>query len=433
MSLGTVWERLGLGRRGAARQRLCRHCSRPFRPERIGVVCRSESCGSVLDDLGRRAPRFFFAHEHGLWEADRLDLEAPCPFCDCQGRLASVCPHCRRPLGVERGEDRVIAVIGASASGKTHFLATVLHQLLDERVGRDAWHVPLDRAEIDRLRERLIRPLFEDLEVLPSTVDRLDEEVAVPLENRHDGRRVLLVFRDLGGELFLQPERLARVSFLRYAQGVVLMVDPLAFRPDAERDDQWSRSGQPSALEVLEVYRRVLETRERRAEEKALPLLPEEKVLAVAVTKADLVLPEEHPFWQDHDGAYLRRGYWSDRKEAAAGGGDERPENEAVARWVREHLDPRLVREADTFAEAGYFFVSSLGYPHPPGQKRLLKRPRPRRVHEPIFALLDRLTDDLAGEGEAHRPEAAAGIEPDEAPEAGDSRTPRAPGPDWGL
>ncbi len=403
-----IWSKLGFETR-RERQRLCRHCSRPFRAERIGIVCRAEPCGGVVDDLGRRNPRFFFAGEHGLWRRragmePALDLDGPCPFCERSGRLATVCPHCRRPLGAESGEDRVIAVIGASASGKSHFLAAVLHQLLEARVGGDTWRVALDRSEVDRLRRKLLDPLFEDLHVLPSTVDRLDEELALPIENVEDGRRVLLVFRDLGGELFRQPERLARVAFLRYAQGVVLMVDPLAFRPRPGPGgggdlEAWRRSGQPDALETLSVYRRVLEERERRVEEEALPVLPERKFLALAVTKADLVLPPDHPFWQEEGDESLRRGYWRARAE----------DDEAAERWVREHLDlegdPRLARETEAFAEARWFFVSSLGFPHPPGHERLRRAPEPRRVHEPIFALLDRLTEDLAGDPAVVAPE----------------------------
>lgn len=436
-----IWNKLGIGGRQAERQRLCRHCSRPFRPERIGLVCRSERCADVEDDLGRRNPRFFFASEHGFWREPpgfgcdtALELDRPCPFCDRAGRLASVCPHCRRALGAESGEDRVVAVIGASASGKSHFLAAVLYQLLEARVGGETWRVALDRAEIDRMREKLLDPLFEGLHVLPSTVDRLDEELTVPLENRDDGRRVLLVFRDLGGELFRQPERLERVAFLRYAHGVVLMVDPLAFRPRLAAGAgarpgvaAWQRSGQPDALRTLDVYRRVLEARERRVEEAALPVLPEQKFLALAVTKADLVLPEDHPFWDEPDGEHLRRGYWSARAEP--GGADQ-----VAERWVREHLDPRLVHEAEAFAGAGYFFVSSLGYPHPPGDERLQRPPEPRRVHEPIFALLDRLTGDLAdGTAASRMAEATAAGEP--APKPARAREGAGAGPDtdWGL
>lgn len=381
----------------------CRHCFVPFQRPRIGVVCRSEVCRQVRDDHGRRDGRFLFADGWDFWlrpehpetgQLPTLHLDGPCPHCRQIGHLRSVCPHCRQPLDLDRGEDRVIAVVGATASGKTHFLATVLHQLLDGGVGGEDWRVALDKAHLRPLREKLLDPLFHDREVLPSTVDRLDDEMALPLENLRDGRRVLLAFRDLGGEIFQQEDRLRRVHFLRYAQGVVLMADPLAFPPRSPdgsgatgepRQIPWAHNGQPTALETLAAYRRVLETQERRVEHRALPLLPEEKYLAVAVTKADLVLERDHPFWEDANGAHLEPGYWQRREEQGA----------AVRSWIEEELDPRLVREAASFSEARFFFVSSLGFRHSPAEDHLEEEPRPRRVHEPIFALLDRLTADL--------------------------------------
>ncbi|HEX2254590.1 MAG TPA: hypothetical protein VHQ65_15075 [Thermoanaerobaculia bacterium] len=410
------------------RRRLCRHCFTFFRPERIGVVCRSERCREVQDHTGARSPRFLFADEWDLWQdggdGPRLDLDQPCPYCERIGHLGSVCPHCRQPLGIEQGEDQVIAVIGASASGKSHFLATVLHQLVDRRVGGDEWHVALEPAALRPLRERFLDPLFRHRELLRSTADQVDAELALPLENRRDGRRVLLVFRDLGGELFSQPERLRQVGFLRYAQGVVLMVDPVPFAPALRSGPPRPGERQPDALEILEVYRRVLETQERDPDHRALPLLPRQKFLALAVTKADLVLPGDHSFWSDNGGApYLERGYW--RRQA---------DDDSVRRWVTEHLSPRLAEEAASFAGACWFFVSSLGFDPQPGQVRLEREPDPRRVHEPIFALLDRLTADLAAPGPSApradaepQPEAEAG-----APAPG-GRRPAAPGTDWDL
>jgi hypothetical protein len=52
------------------------------------------------------------------------------------------------------------------------------------------------------------------------------------------------------------------------------------------------------------------------------------------------------------------------------------------------------VRATGAFAETSWFFVSSIGYRLAPGTQALPEPPRPRRVHEPIFALLDRLTAD---------------------------------------
>jgi len=376
-----------LSRRRPERQILCRHCFVPFKRSGIGIRCESGACREVPDEQDRRGPRFFFAEgRKEFWCDEELNLGSECPFCRQVDFLRSVCPHCRKPLDLDLGEDHVIAVIGASAAGKTHFLATLLHQLLDARVGESTWEISLDERRLRPFRRKLLDPLFEGREVLESTADRLAGELALPLTHREDGRRILLVFRDLGGEIFRQPERLQRVSFLRYAQGVVLMADPLVLSPALARRVGWDPDGHQNAQEVLEVYRQVLDRQERRVEHRALPLLPEEKVLAVTVTKADLVLEPAHPFWVEEEGTpYLARGYWKDRKA----------ESKAVEAWIREHLSTSLPREAGLFAAVGYFFVSSFGYPQPPEARRLPHPPRPRRVHEPIFALLDALADRL--------------------------------------
>lgn len=387
------------------RQVLCRHCSLPFQERRIGVVCTSERCGRVEDDRGRPAPRFFFAADRGMWGPDGLELAERCPFCQERGTLTTACPHCRRPLQHEDGQDHVIAVIGATASGKSHFLSTVLYQLLDAEVGEDVWEVDLDRREKQRFREKLIDPLFEELHTLPSTVDRVDEELLLPLVNRRDGRRVLLVFRDLGGEIFQQPERLARMGFLRYAQGVVLMADPLAF-------GSANGQGPPDARRILEMYGRVmgrlgpelagLET----ADLDSLPLLPEQKFLALAVTKADLVLGTASPLWGGDGPSYLERGFWARREE----------QSRAVNAWIEKELGPELLDEASAFAEVSSFMVSSFGYRLDPGETRLRRPPAPRRVHEPIFALIDRLTghqaEESAEEEAREEPDAYGEAEP---------------------
>jgi len=402
----------------------CRHCLRPFERTHMLVECRSRTC-EVRDEVGVLGPRRFDAAEAGLWRDGRLHLdEEACPYCDVTGSLETVCPHCRQPLGIDQGEDQVFAIIGASAAGKTHFLAAVLHQLLEAEGAGSAWKVALSEAEMRVFRERYLDPLFEELRVLSATPHGLEAELRLTLENVADGRRVLLVFRDLSGEIFVDPELLSRLSFLRYARGVLLMTDPLAFPPPAGRTPgdaaaatqsalAWRENGQPDALEILTTYRQVLEDRDRKADEAALPLRPEDKVLAVTVTKVDLVLPAGHPFWQPERDGHLEAGFWERR-------GDEGAE---VLRWVEENLSRKLVRETRSFADVGWFFTSSIGYPLQPDRDRLPRPPQPRRVLEPIFGLLDRLTAaEDAGDGGGDPP---AGGRP------GPRRRDR--GEDWGL
>lgn len=324
-----------------------------------------------------------------LWarKGRRLDLDRPCPYCAEPGRLVPACPHCWQLLDREAGrvEDRIIAVLGARQAGKSHFLAALLHQLLHQEVADDLWQVTIE-PQMRRTAEReLLQPLFRDLRELPVTQVSSNLEIRLVLTRAGDGRRVLLRFHDLSGEAMTDPARLAKVDFLRYASGVVLLADPLAFAPPARgRRKKWHH-GEPNCLQILENYRRVLQTAPRRFGQEALPLLPEEKFLAVAVTKADLVLHRSHPFWQPpQDSAHLDRGFWRSRKL----------ESEAASEWLRGQLDAPYALDDVTalFADVSFFFSSSFGYFHQPHTAVLRKPPSPLRVHEPIFALIDRFS-----------------------------------------
>lgn len=350
------------------------------------MLCHSNSCKSVADDRGRHGPRYLRAKAYRLWRSltRSLRLDA-CPICRQEGTLVPACPLCRKEISLEPGKDLVLAVVGASKSGKTHYLATVLHQLLEAGIGGDTWVASMPDEDRKIYREELLKPLFEDRRELARTPNTPGPELRLTLENSVTGKSVLVVFRDLGGEAFERSEEIGRHSFLRYAQGILLLADPLAFsRPRVRGPDEvepWFSAGGPNAISVLANYRRALEAQGRYPEHRALPLLPERKVLAIVVTKADLVLPQQHAFWNGHDASYLEAGYWQQR----------RPASDQTREWVARCLSPELTDSTLGFADVGYFFVSNYGYRHEPGTV-LTRPPEPRRVHEPLFALVDYLS-----------------------------------------
>jgi hypothetical protein len=363
---------------------LCPHCYRLFPYERIRVKCTSGRCSDVLDTEGKRGARRLDPGREKLWAGrGRLGLEKPCPYCEESGRLVPACPNCWQILDRETGrvEDRMIAVLGARQAGKSHFLAALLHLLLEQRVGDGAWTVEIEPEMRKTVRRELLRPLFHELRELSATVIGSQLEIRLVLTHREDGRRVLLRFHDLSGEAMADPARLARVEFLRYASGVILLADPLAFEPRGKFKGSFHH--EPTCLEILEIYRRVLDAAPRRAGQEELPLLPEQKFLAVTVTKADLMLHGQHSFWQPgEDSAHLARGFWAARREESA----------KAKAWLGERLDDPAAFDATAglFADVSYFFVSSYGWVHKPHTTTLTKPPQPLRVHEPVFALLDR-------------------------------------------
>ena len=214
---------------------LCNHCYRLFPYPRIRAKCTSGACSDIRYTDGRRGPRRLDPDRERLWarKGRLLDLARPCPYCEESERLVPACPNCWQQLDPEIGqvEDRMIAVLGARRAGKSHFLAALFHQLMREQAGGETWQLEISpemRRHIDR---EYLRPLFRDLKELPATPVGSQEALNLVLTNRHNRRRVLLRFEDHSGEAMADQNLLADADFLRYAAGVVLLADPLAFQP----------------------------------------------------------------------------------------------------------------------------------------------------------------------------------------------------------
>jgi hypothetical protein len=372
---------------------LCRHCFHLVAAGTEWVACHSDDCARVEGGQGRIGPRLMDpARVPGLLERSgllgrkrRVDLDAPCPHCATRGRLVPVCPRCRAELETARGgdgggDDAIIAVLGAVDAGKTHYLAALYHCLAEaeEPAGGDVWAVELSEDQRETLRRELWRPLFEERQELEKTPMGRRQEMNLLLRHRQTGRRVLLAFQDLSGEILGERDKIAREEFLRHARGVILLADPLPLQGENDH---------PSCTRILANYRHLLEQPVRDldpGEAEQLPLAPGDKTLAIAVTKSDLVLPDEHFFWDPPPLDPVRDGFWEARAD----------EDRAAREWLLERAHRDLVRLAEPFASTGWFFVSSTGFPYEPHSHALPEAPRPRRVVEPLFALLDRFAEE---------------------------------------
>ncbi|MGC5015195.1 TRAFAC clade GTPase domain-containing protein [Streptosporangium sp. DT93] len=230
---------------------VCPYCYQRFQQRRIMFRCTSllgpkgTRCAPARDAaLSERfgmnealPPVFAGGPPVGGWRGS-----ARCP--DCGGESTQrICPHCHTQLPVHFGKvtSRLIALIGAKNTGKTVYMTVLLHELMHS-VGRrfDAAVVGSD----DHTRGEFSRK-YEDLlyrrNMLPGTTRPGQAELRRPLvfkvtldrpglfgaRNRH----TITSFFDTAGEDLTSKRSVdLNVRYLRGADGIILLLDPLQMR-----------------------------------------------------------------------------------------------------------------------------------------------------------------------------------------------------------
>jgi hypothetical protein len=147
------------------------------------------------------------------------------------------CPHCKQALPWTTGEqsDLIIGMVGASYSGKSHYIASLVKRLQKE-VSRDfeASLIPVDDATKIRYREEFYIPLYENNLELPFTqpgakplIYNFTVDASLSKKGRTN-RSVTLVFYDTAGEDFANVKAIERfVKYLSHASGLIFLIDPL--------------------------------------------------------------------------------------------------------------------------------------------------------------------------------------------------------------
>lgn len=165
---------------------------------------------------------------------------AICPSCNTK-TTKMICPHCHNPLPHTTGlvEEYMIALVGAKAAGKSHYVA-VLINALRQYIGQklNASLVALNDETIIRYRDEFYKPLYEKKEVLFFTRSA-EIELKHPLMYRFSmGREskfgkqkhtaVTLVFFDTAGEDFKSLDIMRReIKYISNSRGIIFILDPL--------------------------------------------------------------------------------------------------------------------------------------------------------------------------------------------------------------
>jgi hypothetical protein len=125
----------------------------------------------------------------------------------------------------------IVSIVGINRAGKTYFLATALQQALREGALEVAQisDFSADEDTSQKFHREYYKKAFRGQETLAGTDQRTD--IAEPLIFRfHDShvQRFLLAMHDIAGEDISDQRRRAAVApFIRHADGLIFVVDPL--------------------------------------------------------------------------------------------------------------------------------------------------------------------------------------------------------------
>lgn len=298
-------------------QIICPFCFSRFSGQEMLFRCVSVGCkGVALDDK--------YAQERGLPPLPMGHILTPpkstfsvarsmeCDVCRRESRTR-LCPAChyQLPYTIDQVEQRVVAIIGGSNTGKSHYITSLVHTLMHEVGANFRFSLKMEGDETRRRwNDDFYKPLYENKNVLQATQrSSLDSRVKTPLIIRLSfdlgkrNRDLYLSFFDTAGEDMTRLEVDALSVEARYisqADGVIFLLDPLQI--DSVRQQLPSVPVPPADIQAKPEY---IVARFHELLESRLNIKPGKKVktpVAFTLSKVDTLRPIVSP-----DSALLRR------------------------------------------------------------------------------------------------------------------------------
>ena len=320
---------------------------------------------------------------------------AQCDVCKRETRTR-ICPECHFELSHDMGQidQKIIAIIGGSNTGKSHYIATLVNKLQHE-VGAN-YHFGLAMLG-DSTRERwnadFYKPLFENKTVLqPTQPGAVDSRVKNPLIFRltfgqgRTIRAINLSFFDTAGEdmASLGVDTLSiEARYISQADGILVLLDPLQIK--TVRQKLFGNESEETKKRYLipQAHPELIISRLRELLERANNIPANKRVkipIAFTLSKTDVLDPIVTP-----DSALKR----SSEHFGALDLDDVQSLDTEIGGYLRDWISANFTEEIGLkFANYRYFGISSLG--RAPDASNHVDV-NSRRVEDPFLWLLHQL------------------------------------------
>lgn len=301
------------------------------------------------------------------------------------------CPHCGYllPTNIERVDNITIAIVGDTFSGKSHYIAALIHQIRQGELQRADRYARFDcmTEDIEYVYMRdVIRPLFEDKQSPPLTVASTETnrppliyELILSPSPEYPARRINLVLYDASGEDLAVKERM--VQFSRYvlnANAIIFLADPGSMPQIYDLLpsflQQKAATGRTSSSVLNSIIRLVEEYRGYGAGAH-LSSTP----IAITVTKSDLLKQLTTLQYQYH---FLKKPTYNGNIDLD----DLNIVDQEVRQLLDEYGERTLLQSTRNFSKVRFFATSATGYA--PNKQGIYPAIDPCRCLDPILWIL---------------------------------------------
>ncbi|OBR62607.1 hypothetical protein A7K91_03085 [Paenibacillus oryzae] len=303
-----------------------------------------------------------------------------------------LCPHCHNELPLPSGKvpSNIISIVGASASGKSVYMASLIHTLQQTTASNfSAACMPLNAEISRRFRQNYEEPIFERGMMISTTLRDVVQEPFI-FQFRFKDETIpplTLVFFDVAGEGMVDDAYLdIYASHIKNSAGILFMVDPMQIKTIRDRllvrfgdrqEEFPSQYDEPREI-VISLFQNFI-----GHEEKSATDIP----TAVVITKSDML---QH--LKEEDGEYIRPNsnvFKNVVHQRSLDLDEFNNINGEVTRFI-EKVDRPFKDALDVyFRDTAYFAVSALGAN--PVNKQITGVVNPIRVDEPLIWLLYKL------------------------------------------
>ncbi|WP_326561233.1 hypothetical protein [Micromonospora sp. NBC_01796] len=311
--------------------------------------------------------------------------QADCPKCGARSGIRA-CPCCHTPLSANFGAaaSPLIAVVGATGTGKTVYLTVLQHELMNglrRRFDADVRRVGGPAADVQQVFDD--QTLFAGTR--PATNGRQEPVVWEWRQQRTPSigprfRTTYLSFYDTAGEDLTKLDTTHDLTYLGAAEALILLLDPFMIRK-ARDQIRIPESALRSKELTIDVVNRVTET--LRASHGLRSRQNIKIPVAVVFAKIDAffdVLGRDH--------ALLRKPPGGPGYDDLAGESTHEQIRALLHEWDADDIDTHLRFNYQAFR---YFAVSALGAePDYDGSTVDPRGAQPFRVDEPLVWLLSR-------------------------------------------